>query len=101
MLWTGLSPLTRNLSSEVVGAHSNKRRVDSSHSGVGNSMAKGSIGGSNSSKGVSSISKTIGVAISSIQKSRVSLGFSFSLPLLLSAGNSSTKIVGADSYIGG
>merc|ERR1711937_553542 len=101
MLWTGLSPLTRNLSSEVVGAHSNKRGVDSSNSGVGNSMAKGSIGGGNSSKGVSSISKTIGVAISSIQKSRISVGFSFSLPLLLSTGNSCTKVICADSYIGG
>merc|ERR1711937_1104478 len=101
MLWTGLPPLTRNLSSEVVGAHSNKGRVDSSDSSVGNSVTKGSVGGGNSSKWVSSIAKTIGVAISSIKKSRVSLGLSFSLPLLLSTGNSSTKVVGADSYIGG
>merc|ERR1719348_696258 len=111
--------LTRDLSSKVVGAHSNIGRVGGSIGSVSNGVAESSVGGSNSTisiakssiakssiakTGISKtvVSKTIWVSISSIKDSSlsISIGLSLSLTLLATTWNRGSKIVSADTNIG-
>merc|ERR1719348_737523 len=106
--------LTRDLSSKVVGAHSNIGRVGGSEGSVSNGVAESSVGGSNSTISIakssiaktgiskSMVSKTIWVSISSIKDSSlsISIGLSLSLTLLATTWNRGSKIVSADTNIG-
>jgi len=100
--------LARDLSSEVVGADTDMGGVDSSETirAGGNSMSENIVGGNNSGTvggirvGTNAISIGRGVgSITSIKESSISLGIS--LPLLSATGNSSSKIVGTQTNIGG
>merc|ERR1719348_1239577 len=111
--------LTRDLSSKVVGAHSNIGRVGGSIGSVSNGVAESSVGGSNSTISIakssiakssiaktgiskSMVSKTIWVSISSIKDSSlsISIGLSLSLTLLATTWNRGSKIISADANVG-
>merc|ERR1719350_1894820 len=94
-----MEALAGNLGAEVVGAHANVGRVGHATSGVGNSVSENIVGGSNSGAigqaiGVSGIAESaigtigteaIGVSVSAIENSGISLslglGLSISRPL--------------------
>jgi len=86
-------------------------RVDSSKTGVGNSVSEDGVGSMDSAKTISvsktsisqtSISKSsIWVSIGTIENSSISLSICLSLPLLAATGNRGSQVVGADTNIGG